>query len=205
MRRCNVTAALCLFSACGLADSVGTIYVAHDENGTPRFATQPYSSDYTLYSRPIPSSRSHAPRKSAASEQLSAIAPYIEQAARKHGVDVALVTAVADVESGFNSRAVSPRGAMGVMQLVSSTATDYGVNDPYDVQQNIDGGTRYLKDLIDAHHGNIALALAAYNAGKGRVAKNHQRIPPISETMLYVPQVLAKMAAYKRHPERLSP
>lgn len=176
------------------------VYVAYDDDATPRFSTQPYDGSYSLYLRsPIASpSRKIKNSKSSITERWSAIAPHIMQAAKQHGMDPALLAAVAEVESGFNANAVSPKGAIGTMQLIPTTAADYGVTNPYDIQQNLNGGTRYLKDLLAAHHGNLPLALAAYNAGKTNVARHNQRIPPFNETMLYVPRVLAKMAEYQR-------
>lgn len=187
-----------------MADTGRAVYVAYDANGTPSFSTQPYSSDYTLYMREpslLPRTTPETRGKSGTSKRLTTAAPHIDGAAKKHGIDVALLAAVVEVESGFDTRATSPKGAMGAMQLIPSTAAQYGVFDPYDLQQNLDGGARYLKDLIEIHNGNLALALAAYNAGRGRVAKNNHRIPPIRETMLYVPHVLARMAAYQQNQE----
>jgi soluble lytic murein transglycosylase-like protein len=84
------------------------------------------------------------------------------------------------------------------MQLIPATAARYGVANPGDPQQNIDGGVRYLKDLIATHNGNVALALAAYNSGERAVSRHGSRIPPFRETMLYVPTVLARYEANKR-------
>jgi soluble lytic murein transglycosylase-like protein len=94
------------------------------------------------------------------------------------------------VESGFNSRAVSKRGAVGLMQLMPATASRFGVSNPYDARQNVHAGARYLKFLIDRFGHDVRLALAAYNAGEDAVARNGGQIPPFSETMAYVPRVL---------------
>ena len=101
-----------------------------------------------------------------------------------------LLRAVIVVESGFNSRAVSKRGAVGLMQLMPATATRFGVSNPYDPKQNVHGGARYLKFLIDRFGQDIRLALAAYNAGEEAVDRNGGQIPPFAETMAYVPRVL---------------
>lgn len=109
-----------------------------------------------------------------------------------------MVEAVVAVESSLNPAAVSPKGAQGAMQLMPATAARYGLNGPgawRDPERNIDAGVRHLKDLLSQHGGNVALALAAYNAGAGAVARHQGRIPPYRETMLYVPAVLAKSAA----------
>jgi soluble lytic murein transglycosylase-like protein len=114
----------------------------------------------------------------------------IEKAADSAAVEANLLRAVIVVESGFNSRAVSKRGAVGLMQLMPATATRFGVSNPYDPKQNIDAGALYLKFLMDRFGHNIRLALAAYNAGEEAVDRNGGQIPPFSETMAYVPRVL---------------
>jgi soluble lytic murein transglycosylase-like protein len=114
----------------------------------------------------------------------------IENAAVSASVEPNLLRAVIVVESGFNSRAVSKRGAVGLMQLMPATATRFGVSNPYDPKQNVHGGARYLKFLIDRFGQDIRLALAAYNAGEEAVDRNGGRIPPFTETMAYVPRVL---------------
>jgi soluble lytic murein transglycosylase-like protein len=114
----------------------------------------------------------------------------IEHAALAAAVESNLLRAVIVVESGFNSHAVSKRGAVGLMQLMPATASRFGVSNPYDAQQNVHAGARYLKFLIDRFGHDIRLALAAYNAGEDAVARNGGQIPPFSETMAYVPRVL---------------
>jgi soluble lytic murein transglycosylase-like protein len=114
----------------------------------------------------------------------------IEHAALSAAVESNLLRAVIVVESGFNSRAVSKRGAVGLMQLMPATASRFGVSNPYDAKQNVHAGARYLKFLIDRFGHDIRLALAAYNAGEDAVARNGGQIPPFSETMAYVPRVL---------------
>lgn len=112
----------------------------------------------------------------------------IQQAAQKYGVDPKLVSAVAEVESGFNPSAVSSAGAVGIMQLMPDTAASLGVN-PYDVQQNIEGGTQYLRQLMDAFPGDLRRAVAAYNAGPQAV-RDYGGVPPYGETQAYVDSVL---------------
>ena len=114
----------------------------------------------------------------------------IEKAAVSAAVEPNLLRAVIVVESGFNSRAVSKRGAVGLMQLMPATATRFGVSNPYDPKQNVHAGARYLKFLIDRFGQDIRLALAAYNAGEEAVDRNGGQIPPFTETMAYVPRVL---------------
>jgi soluble lytic murein transglycosylase-like protein len=114
----------------------------------------------------------------------------IEKAAISASVEANLLRAVIVVESGFNSRAVSKRGAVGLMQLMPATATRFGVSNAFDPRQNVHAGARYLKFLIDRFGQNVGLALAAYNAGEDAVERNGGQIPPFSETMAYVPRVL---------------
>lgn len=122
------------------------------------------------------------------------LSPLIHDAARLSGVDPALIEAVAYVESNFAQRARSPKGAMGLMQLMPATAMRFGVGDPFDPQQNLLGGARYLRELLDRFD-SLPLALAAYNAGEGAVVRHGNAIPPFAETSRYVPTVLGH---YKR-------
>jgi soluble lytic murein transglycosylase-like protein len=114
----------------------------------------------------------------------------IEQAAATTALEPNLLRAVIVVESGFNSHAVSKRGAVGLMQLMPATASRFGVSNRYDAKQNVHAGARYLKFLIDRFGHDISLALAAYNAGEDAVERNGGQIPPFTETMAYVPRVL---------------
>lgn len=118
--------------------------------------------------------------------------PLIAQSALAAGLPQALVAAVISVESGFNERAVSSKGAMGLMQLMPATAKRYGVLDAFDPAQNIKGGTAYLKDLMALFNNDVSLTLAAYNAGEVAVAKYGRKIPPYPETRKYVQLVLAR-------------
>lgn len=122
-------------------------------------------------------------------ESMDAI---FEEAASAYNVSVNLIKAVAKAESGFNPNAVSKSGAIGVMQLMPSTARSLGVTDPYDARQNIMGGTKYLRQNLDRFNGNVSLALAAYNAGPNAVQK-YGGIPPYQETQNYVKIVTSYM------------
>jgi soluble lytic murein transglycosylase-like protein len=122
-----------------------------------------------------------------APEQIQKV---IEDAARKFNLPTKLVKAVIKVESNFDPRAVSPKGARGLMQLMPTTAEDLGVRNSFDIRENINGGCRYLRELLDRFDGNLKLAVAAYNAGPAAVEK-YGRIPPYNETQDYVKKVLA--------------
>src|SRR5438067_2214415 len=112
----------------------------------------------------------------------------IEQAAARHQVDPNLVRAIVKVESDFNPHAVSRKGAMGLMQLMPSTARSLQVTNPFDAKQNIDGGVRHLKGLLEDFNGDVSKSVAAYNAGASAVSRNHG-VPPFAETQAYVRRI----------------
>jgi len=122
------------------------------------------------------------------------LAAMVIAAARRHSLDPDLVQAVVAVESGFRPDAVSPKGAQGLMQLMPYTARALGVKDSFDPAANLDGGTRYLRALIERYGGDVTRALAAYNAGEGAVAR-HGGVPPYPETLAYVRKVLERAKA----------
>lgn len=120
----------------------------------------------------------------------------VEQAAREHKLDQALLRAVIAVESNNNPYAVSRKGAVGLMQLMPETAERYGATNPYDPAENVNAGARYLRDLMQKFNNDLSLTLAAYNAGESKVIRYGNRIPPYRETLLYVPKV---MDLYRRN------
>lgn len=129
---------------------------------------------------------------------------YIQLAAMNHQVDPLLIKAVIKAESNFDPNAISPKGAQGLMQLMPGTARDLAVNDPFDPVQNINGGTKYLRYLLDNFNGNVELSLAAYNAGPGRVTPKGA-IPNIPETQDYVAKVLQNYRSYKQSGSSVRP
>lgn len=114
---------------------------------------------------------------------------YIVDSGTRHGVDPLLLYAIMHQESTFKSRAISPKGARGLMQLMPGTAARYGVTNIFDPRQNIEGGTRYMKFLLNLFDGDVNLALAGYNAGEGAVMKYGYQVPPYSETQEYVRRI----------------
>lgn len=144
----------------------------------PTFPKEKISKQTRYYSHPL--------KGSFASRYL----PVVFSAARDYGLPVELIAAIIKVESGFNPYAVSPKGAVGLMQLMPETSQLLGIREPYNPVANIYGGVRYFRYLIDRYNGNVYLALAAYNAGPGAVEKNGLRIPPYSETANYIPKVI---------------
>ena len=174
-------AVIALAAVCVCAQSSGEITSFVDDQGrvvytnimrTPSKSTPPLTADF------------HGPsnRRTAAYDAL------IEGISAEHGVDATLVRAIIQVESDFGRFAVSPMDARGLMQLIPETSARFGVADPFDAAQNIQGGVRYLRFLLETFDGRIDLALAAYNAGEGRV-RRAGRVPNIPETRAYVQKV----------------
>ena len=213
-----VGVALCFVQQSAHAD----LWAHVDERGVTHFAAEPVDARYQLFfrghdfdsTRDAPSSTSAAPAPAAA-RLLAAFdrAPdhqrakrHLQAAARQHGVDYALLQAVIATESGFDAAAVSPKGAVGLMQVMPATAARFGVRADArrsvnaqlaDPAVNIPTGTRYLRYLIDLFPERLDLALAAYNAGEGAVQKAGQQIPAYKETQNYVRTVLGLYAQLK--------
>lgn len=164
------------------------------EDGTPTFSDQPSDARFRLLLRSDPQVRAAASptplRLGTTAARRRFFKEEISAAAQAYRIDAALLHAIVEVESGYNVKAVSPKGALGLMQLMPATARRYGVADPLDAAQNLRGGARHLRSLLDFFSGNNELALAAYNAGIGAVLAHGRRIPPFAETRRYVPAVL---------------
>ena len=171
------------------------IYSFKDDTGIVHFSNLPHlDKRYKLVYR-IPVSMQSRPNawspNGPKAVDISKLVPIIDDAARLHGLDPKLIHAVIRAESGYNPGAMSPKGAVGLMQLIPSTAQRYGVNNIYDPTENIFGGARYLRDLLKMFNGDMELALAGYNAGENAVIRAGNRIPPYPETMAYVPKVMS--------------
>ncbi|MDP9013979.1 MAG: lytic transglycosylase domain-containing protein [Pseudomonadota bacterium] len=182
---------LAALSTAAAAGAHSRIYTYVDAEGVKHFTDIPDNNRYkplVWSSQDLTQSGDHySSVLLARATQYDAI---IERAAVAAAVEANLLRAVIVVESGFNSRAVSKRGAVGLMQLMPATASRFGVSNLYDPKENVHAGARYLKFLMDRFGQNIRLALAAYNAGEDAVDRNGGQIPPFTETMAYVPKVL---------------
>ena len=163
---------------------------------------------YYFANRPTPQEKSAAPLPTgriritqapirAARLTPKALEPIIQAASRQHNLPPALIKAVIRVESNFDPTATSPKGAQGLMQLMPQTAADLQVQDPYDLQDNVMAGTRYLRLMLEKFGFQLPLALAAYNAGPNRVAKS-QKVPAIPETQAFVRDVCDSYLTYER-------
>ena len=175
-----VTALGLIFSIAVSISVLADIYRYVDENGVWHFTNLPTGGKYKLYIK--------TPRRTP-SAYIKEYEGIILQAASRFGVDASLVKAVIKAESDFDSRAVSSKGAEGLMQLMPQTSDALAVTDPFDPVENIFGGTRYLSLLLKRFKNDQRLAVAAYNAGPERV-ESHQGIPPIPETERFVEKVM---------------
>ena len=176
------------------------IYSFVDDAGVTHFSNVPVDGRYRLLLASPPEESAEPPGKYLT--KSASYDPMIERAARSASLRPELVRAVIVVESAFNPRAVSKRGAMGLMQLRPSTARRYGVSNAFDPEQNITAGAHYLRDLLARFGNNLELTLAAYNAGEEAVERYGRSIPPFSETRQYVPTVMRvyeKLLAQQRH------
>lgn len=163
------------------------IYRLIDEQGVIHLSDKPAGDDWKLIVR---TRKAWSPdRVRPMPENRTRFWPLVDAAARRHGLNQALIDAVITAESGYNPDALSTAGALGLMQLMPDTARAFGVADPTDPAQNIEGATRYLRQLMDRYL-NLELALAAYNAGETAVARFDNRIPPYPETRHYVRKVM---------------
>jgi soluble lytic murein transglycosylase-like protein len=177
----------------GLKESQKATKASEVKNLTPQSLADYRSNAHPVRLKPLRKKTYDQSAGTGASKELNTpeeLRALIEANARKHGLPTQLVAAVIKVESNFDSRAVSSEGARGLMQLMPTTARELGVRNSFDAAQNINGGCRYLKEMLDRFDGKLELAIAAYNAGPGAVEK-YGRIPPYQETQKYVRKVMA--------------
>jgi soluble lytic murein transglycosylase len=178
-----------LLSAGGGAEA-GTLFRFEDDRGTVHYTNVPSDPRYRFYrdepEAEPPAAGSRVPIR----RGLAMFAEAIRAAAERYRVDHRLIEAVIRVESGGNPGAVSPKGALGLMQLMPQRAAELGVRNPFNPIENLDGGVRHLRDLLERFGGNLTHALAAYNAGEAAV-RTHQGVPPYAETRDYVRKVRA--------------
>ena len=172
----------------GPSQAGAQIYVWRDGNGNLVLSDRQLDAGAVTYAVPnAPAFRATRPAAPAAVQ--GRFESLVQEHAARRGLRPDLVRAVIQVESGFNPRATSPKGAMGLMQLMPATARDLGVRDAYNPSENIRGGTDYLRHLLDRYAGSEELALAAYNAGAGAVNRYGRQVPPFAETTDYVRKV----------------
>ncbi len=176
------------------------IYSFTDEKGVKHFTNVPTDSRYKLLYRSTKDGQVR--RVSRGGSRASFVnrkryEPLVAEAARLYSVDEGLLHSVIAVESAYNARAVSKKGAIGLMQLMPATAQRFGVRDIYDPAQNIHAGAKYLRHLLQQFNNDLRLALAAYNAGEQAVVRYGNRVPPFAETRLYVPKVLSLYNRYR--------
>jgi soluble lytic murein transglycosylase-like protein len=183
--------AMCLSAA---APAHAQIYSWRDANGNLVLSNRRTAASTQLASYAVPKAEGLRATRSVVAERAWAYDDLISQHSRTNGVRADLVRAVMQVESAFNPYARSPKGAMGLMQLMPATAKQYGVTNAFNPAENVRAGVAYLRELLDRYQNNEELALAAYNAGPGAVDKHGQNVPPYRETRNYVAQI-NKMAA----------
>jgi hypothetical protein len=194
-KRSAISAAIVL-GALGFAASPSRAQISLVQNfdGRKMFVnTEPVVKEKLTTSRPrtiyLPAEQTFLGRKhEAMSLDRDGAEALVKEAAERHRIDPALIRAVIQTESGWNAGAVSRKGAVGLMQLVPSTAQRFGVKDMFSPKQNVDAGVRYLKSLLERYNGNLELALAAYNAGEGAVDRA-RGVPAFRETRNYVQRV----------------
>ncbi|MCB1773191.1 MAG: lytic transglycosylase domain-containing protein [Gammaproteobacteria bacterium] len=195
MHRLTVVTSLLLLAVFVIAETAGAeVFKYRDANGHILLTDKPVRGLQLLKRYQIPTGRSMTGSGNALAamrKRRDALQSLIAEASRDSRLEPALVHAVVRAESAYRADAVSPKGAIGLMQLMPATAERYGVSDPRDPAQNLRGGTRYLRDLLAMFDNDLKLALAAYNAGENAVIRYGNQVPPYDETREYVRKVVA--------------
>jgi len=200
---CLAAAAMCLVAATANAqiasyvDERGRVIYVNEDSPQAHSGSSMSRFSGAQVAPTVASDLAAAPKAAATSEDFSTslakasdprLDRIVQDAAERHSLDPALVKAVISTESGWNTRAISQKGAVGLMQLIPATAQRFGVGNPFDPAQNVEGGTMYLKSLLDRYNGDLAKSLAAYNAGE-RAVDSSGGVPAIRETQNYVQKV----------------
>lgn len=172
------------------------IYRYEDDEGIIHFTDAPTDKRFKVFMRDIQKDKQLRKKLSLAGANPKEYDAIIADSAQKYGVSPSLIKAVIQAESGYNPNAVSRKGASGLMQLMPGTARSLKVSNSFNPKDNVEGGVKYLRFLLDTFRGDVSLALAAYNAGMKNVAK-YGGIPPYTETKNYVNRVLAFMQSYQ--------
>ncbi len=195
---CGWTGLICLLFMMSLmildcGSSAASIYMCRDKTGAKVFTNAPTGSNCKVFSLPQTGRGWTTTRQVADPAQYD---KYIERISRNYHVDPSLIKAIIHTESDFNHRAVSRTGAQGLMQLMPETARELRVANPFNPRENIDGGTRYFRKMLDNFNGDLNLSLAAYNAGPGLVMRTGG-VPQIPETKRYIRKVLKQYRYYR--------
>ncbi len=188
-----------LFALLVPASVTADIYRYEDDDGIVHFTDAPTDKRFKVFMRDLKKDRELRTKlKYASSVNPAEFEQLIKTCSAKYGVNECLVKAVIHAESGYNPNAVSSKGASGLMQLMPATAKSLKVVDRFNPKDNVDGGVKYLRFLLDTFRGDVSLAVAAYNAGLSKVAK-YGGIPPYNETRTYVNRVLSYMKSYQEN------
>jgi soluble lytic murein transglycosylase-like protein len=174
---------------CTAAPAGAQIYSWRDANGNLVLSNRRAAATAPLRSYVVPKAEGIRATRYAAAERIRLYDDLISEHARLNRLRAGLVRAVVQVESAFNPNARSPKGAVGLMQLMPATIRQFGVKNPFSPEENVRAGAAYLRELLDRYENNEELALAAYNAGPGAVDKHGQNVPPYRETQNYVAQI----------------